>query len=131
MDLPQLNKSERSREFDTYPDIIKDRVVYEYLFNEKSHRQLDKDIIGLESESSRGWQSMGILHYLGMKDNFKGIFKEISISRAIEILSKHNDEYKTIALYLNRYRLNQYNHNDMLFFKKNVSIKPLVKKIGI
>lgn len=130
MNLPQINKSERSREFDAYPDIIKDRVVYNYLFEGKSHRQLDKNIIGLESESSRGWQSMGILHYLGLKDEFKGIFKGSTISAAIELLSVRNDDYKSIALYLNRYRLNQYNPNDLLFFNKNPLIKPLIKIIG-
>ena len=130
MDLPKLYKSERSREFDSYPDIIKDKVVYEYLFNSKSHRQLDKEIIGLESEYSRGWQSMGILHFLGIKDDFKGIFNKITLSKTIEILSEHSDDYKTIALYLNRYRLNQYNHNDLLFFRKNTSVEPLKKQIG-
>ncbi|MFL0361668.1 hypothetical protein ACH0BF_01450 [Pseudobacillus sp. 179-B 2D1 NHS] len=61
--VPHLEPVKRSREYNLYEDYIRDRVVYEYLFNSESHRWIDEQIIGLNLGESRGYQAMGI-HYI-------------------------------------------------------------------
>ncbi len=75
MELPTLNRANRHREYDSYSSIIRGQVVYSYLFEGLSHRALDKEIIGLDPDKSKGWQSMGILHYIGLKNNHKIFLK--------------------------------------------------------
>lgn len=60
MNIPNLEIVERSREYNSYPEQIRDRVVFEYLFHASSHRTIDKEIIHLDPKYSRGYQSMGI-----------------------------------------------------------------------
>ncbi|NFD04988.1 HNH endonuclease [Clostridium botulinum] len=48
---------------------------------------------------------MGILHYLGITNEFKGIFIELEIHDVIEILQKENDErFSVIIIALERYK---------------------------
>ncbi|MCY7810654.1 hypothetical protein MOB38_09715 [Bacillus spizizenii] len=59
MIIPALEPVTRSREYNLYDDFIKDRVVYESLFNSKTRRWLDEHIIGLNPDTSRGLSSYG------------------------------------------------------------------------
>lgn len=79
MDIPKLERSSRSREFYNYDDSEHAAVVRQYLFEGKSHRRLDGDALGLDPDTSKGWQAMGILHFLGLKGDFKGLFSELTI----------------------------------------------------
>jgi len=63
------------------------------------HRQIDIKHLG-QTEESKGWQSMGILHYLGLKKEFKGIFKGVEISDAIERLQQDNQDFDLIVKHL-------------------------------
>jgi hypothetical protein len=47
--VPKLEPVSRSREYSSYDDEIRDKVVYEYLFHSRSHRWLDENIIGVMS----------------------------------------------------------------------------------
>ena len=97
MDLPKLKKCSRSREFVLYSPSQRALVVQAYLFGGKSHRQIDEDILHLDSAESRGYQAMGILHYLGLVNSFKAIFDDLSINEAIhELKSSTNDNYSQI-----------------------------------
>ena len=101
MIVPKLEKSSRSREYFTYDDSEHAAVVRQYLFDGKSHRRLDGDVLGLDPESSKGWQSMGILHFLGLKGNFKGLFSELTIDQAVaELKNSTNDDYSEIITLL-------------------------------
>ena len=103
MNLPPLNKSDRRREYDLYPEDVRDAVVYHYLFSSFSHRELDEKIMCL-NETITGYQSMNILHFLGLSSDFKGVFAGYSIETAIEeLLSSHNDDYSEIVNCLSRY----------------------------
>lgn len=105
--IPELRPSGRAREYNSNKQADRDKVVYEYLFKGKSHRELDKDVLGLNPEQSHGWQAMGILHYLGIKKEFKGIFAEIDIDEAIKSLEElKGNEYTTIINILKRYKQN-------------------------
>ncbi len=105
MNFPQLEKVNRHREYDTYSSVIKAKVIYSYLFEGLSHRILDGQIIGLDSDESRGWQSMGILHFLGLKNNHKNIFHNIGLDTAISYLIQlENQDTQLIATYLQQYK---------------------------
>ncbi len=98
MDIPKLKKSNRPREYKLYTDKQRYDVVYQYLFENKSHRYLDNTILGLDMHVSKGYQSMGILHYLGLIDLFKGLFSNLTVNEAIEELQNStNDDYTCIA----------------------------------
>ena len=87
MDIPKINKSDRKREYELYSYEQRANIVYSYLFQGLSHRKLDSEILGLDSDYSKGYQSMGTLHYMGLRNDFKGIFEGIKLEDAIRWLS--------------------------------------------
>ena len=91
MEIPDIVKSERHREFDLYDEKIISTIVYEYLFNGLSHRELDDKVLQIHNSYSHGYQSMGILHCLGLRNEFKGIFDGINVEQAVEELERHNN----------------------------------------
>ena len=97
MIIPKLDKSNRIREYNTYNDTQRAKVLYSFLFEGLTHRELDKYILGKDSAISKGWQSMGILHYLGLKAPFRGLFLKWDINDAISELQKiDNQDFKLI-----------------------------------
>ena len=91
MNIPTLKHSNRKREYDLYNQSQIDEVVYSYLFDAVSHRELDQIVLGLDTADSHGYQSMGILHYLGITKEFKGLFENIGLEKAIDLLSSENN----------------------------------------
>ncbi|MED0986682.1 hypothetical protein [Bacillus paramycoides] len=65
---PKLELVKRNREYSSYGEELRDSVVYEYLFNAKSHRWIDENILVLDSKESKGYQAMGILHHIGLRN---------------------------------------------------------------
>ncbi|PGZ40867.1 HNH endonuclease [Bacillus thuringiensis] len=94
--LPKLEPVKRNREYSSYVDKIRDSVVYEYLFNAKSHRWIDENILALDSKESKGYQAMGILHHIGLKNDHKGIFEGMDISDALSLLQKEMEDFNPI-----------------------------------
>ena len=86
MKFPPIERTTRYREYNSYHLFLRAKVVYSYLFEGLSNRALDKEILGLNPEKSKGWQSMGILHFLGLKNSHKNIFNGVDIDSAIECL---------------------------------------------
>lgn len=102
MQIPRLVRSSRTREYNDYNDYQRANVVKEWLFDGKTHREIDREILKLDSNYSRGYQSMGILHYLGLNKEFHGIFKGMSIDEAINLLKETGrNEYDEIIGILN------------------------------
>ena len=97
MYIPGLVKSKRSREYDSYNETQRAQVVYAYLFKSMSHRQLDAEILNLDDAYSRGFQSMGILHHIGLVNAHKGIFEGMSVADGIEELKKAGQQFSEIA----------------------------------
>lgn len=95
--FPSLEPTEREREYVSYKQSVRDVVVFEYLFNSKSHRRLDENILGLDSKESKGYQSMGILHFIGLRDIHKGFFKEDNLLDAINLLEDQGDELRIVV----------------------------------
>ncbi|MBT2736208.1 HNH endonuclease [Bacillus sp. ISL-7] len=102
LSVPALEPVSRSREYNLYEDPIRDRVVYESLFHGRTRRWLDEHIIGLNPDESRGYQAMGILHFIGLKDKHKGIFKGLSIHEAVQLLEQQDSDFSLVIQCLNR-----------------------------
>jgi hypothetical protein len=60
-------------------------------------------VIGLNPDESRGYQAMGILHYIGLKDKHKGIFTDLSIIEAIQLLEQQDSDFSLVIQCLQRY----------------------------
>lgn len=85
-DFPNLKRTLRDAEYKRYSDKQIQKVIVGYLFNNKSHRQLDDEVLGLDSKKSLGYKSMALLHHLGLVDSHKNIFRDYSLENAIHIL---------------------------------------------
>lgn len=102
--LPLLKFNNRDREFKKYSDELKGQVLYEHLINSKTHRWLDKNVLGITSGNTKGRNSANILYYLGMKADYRGVFKEKSINDAIKILENADQDYSTVIKLLKLFK---------------------------
>ncbi len=74
-DFPPLQfpEKDRPREYNQYSDIQRAEMIYRYLFEGLSARSLDKQILGLNPDQSKGYQSHGVLRHCGISgDPHKG-----------------------------------------------------------
>lgn len=110
MTIPKLKPNDRKREFNKYTSKQINKVIYNYLFkNNMSNRKIDEEILNLSSKQSKGYQSMGILHHLGINKNHKGIFRGYTIDKAIEVLKEDEIHFKQIInLLLESKNINEY-----------------------
>ncbi len=99
--MPELKPSSRSREYNLYKEIQRARVVQGWLFQGKTHRELDEEVLGLDPHVSQGWQSMGILHFLGLKKDFRGLFRDVSKKVAVKVLRDNEQDFVEIIHYIN------------------------------
>jgi 5-methylcytosine-specific restriction protein A len=104
MDIPKLQPSPRKREYDSYSDELRSQVIRGWLFSNKTHRELDEEVLGLDKSASRGYQSMGVLHFLGLKADFHGLFSNISESQAITFLKNDLQNFSSIISLLEHVR---------------------------
>ncbi len=104
--VPNLDPVDRDREFNNCTQEQRDTIVYNFLFVKGvSNRKIDEQILGLDSDLSKGWQSMGVLHHLGIKNPHKGIFIGFSIDHAINVMSQQNlTHFKTVIDSISRYQ---------------------------
>jgi 5-methylcytosine-specific restriction protein A len=66
---------------------LRGKIAIEHLTNEKiGHREFDKTFLGLDSNYTRGFQSMGILHYQGLTKDHHGVLKNNTIQEIINIV---------------------------------------------
>lgn len=93
-DLPPLKPSGREREFNDYEDYLKAKVIFEHLVNGLKHRELDESVLRLDKDKSKGLQSMNILHYLGMRADYKGIFEGKELIEIIDILTGQGENFE-------------------------------------
>lgn len=88
IDFPPLNKTLNKSDFEKYTDEQKAAIVKGYLFEDKAHRDLDEEVLGLNRLKSNGFPTMTILHHLGLVKDHKNFFDKYSIERAIQVLNK-------------------------------------------
>ena len=80
-----------------YGESIVSKVVYNFLFFDKTYRDMDAYILNLDSSKTNGYESMGIVRHYGLNANHKNIFGKYRIDKAIDILKKNGiNEYKEI-----------------------------------
>ena len=97
MAIPKLNPSSRDREYKDRNFEEISQIVHTWLFtNNVGHREMDRDILGLDPEFSKGYQSMGVLHYLGLKKEFKGIFLDFEFNEAKAQLKSDEQDFSFI-----------------------------------
>lgn len=104
MNVPPLKINSRDREFKSYPEDLRDVCVYKFLFEGTQFRQLDREVLSLNSQETKGFQSMGIIHHMGLYEPHQGIFKDFSMEDGIELLRNENtDDFSVIIDSLLRY----------------------------
>lgn len=101
MRIPTLIPSKREREYNQRSQEEVSKIVYTWLFNKNvGHREMDRDILHLDPATSKGWQSMGVLHYLGLKKDFKGLFYACDLKQAADHLKANSQNFDLIIDYL-------------------------------
>lgn len=99
--LPKLQPSNRNREFLERSDVERARIIESWLMSgELSHRAMDDLLLGFDSRDTRGWKSMGVLSYLGLKKEFKGLFSDIGYESTIKILKADSQNFDLVISHL-------------------------------
>lgn len=101
-DIPNLKMNVRDREYKLYSENLRDKVAYKYLFESKTHRELDKEVLELDAIQSRGFQSMGILQHIGLKGEYRGFFEGLNLLDVIVELEKKDETFANLVLILKR-----------------------------
>jgi 5-methylcytosine-specific restriction enzyme A len=102
MTIPILERRKSDIEYKKYNSYLLSKVVTEYLFNnETSTRLLDEEILSLDSDKTRGWESWGILQFLGLNTTFKGFFKGYELNHVITLLQENSQDFELIISHLN------------------------------
>ena len=82
-----------------------EELVYYYLFFDKnsvSNQWLDNEILNEpQTQSHHGFVSMRFLHHIGLNKYWKGIFKDITIERAIDELKSNNSDENCYTTLIN------------------------------
>ena len=98
--IPELKKEKRSTEINRASETQISSIIKGWLFTQKGFRELDEEILNLNRNETKGFHSMAICHYLGLKEEFKGIFEDLGIDKAIELLEKDSQDFTKIISYL-------------------------------
>ena len=131
MIIKELKKSNRDREYKLCPEHIRDSVVYHYLFEGQSHRWLDANVIGEDAAYSRGYMSMGILHHLGLVNDHKSMFKDMSVLDAVSALEEAEvSDFKRIIMALMRYYHSDYSMEGLEYFVPSSDSPRIIKSVG-
>ena len=101
MKIPLIQPSMRDREYVTHPFALRSEIVFRWLFHGNTTRSLDRDVLDLDPEKSKGYQSMGILHFLGLKSPFQGLFSGLTIRDAISLLESDTQDFRLVIEHLN------------------------------
>ncbi len=97
MKIPELKKKNYSSGFYKYLEQQRAEVVIAYLFKGLTHRKIDSEILGWREIDTHGYETMHILHYLGITRKFRGKFAKLSVEQGIDELKALNDpEYDAI-----------------------------------
>lgn len=131
-EIPEIEPGNRTREYNFYKGFLRNKAVYEYLFNSKSHRWIDKHVIGLNPDESKGYQAMNILHFIGLKSIHKGIFKNFSILEAIQLLEQQSSDFGLVIESLLEYRQKNNNLETIMESAENeyIEIKSIITEVA-
>lgn len=101
MNIPILKRDDRKREYEYFSTEQHQAVVDAYLFKGMSFRQIERDVLKLDSDYFRGWRARSILRYLGIESEFKGLFRGMTVAQAVaELKQTTNVDYEDIIAIL-------------------------------
>lgn len=121
MIFPDLEYTSRDTEFKLYTNFQRAQVIFGYMFEGHSHRKLDELYLMKDGNKSRGWQSMGILHYLGITGKHKKIFNGYSLDEAITILQNYEKNKTELII----------SHISLLDNSNNISLNSILEQFEI
>lgn len=86
--FPALRPDSRDREFKKYQDdLLRGEIIYKWLVEGWSMRAIDLEVIHSQDYyphiEINGYQSMGVLHHLGLHGAHQGYFSHMSIDDII------------------------------------------------
>ncbi len=103
LEFPKLEHSpkDRPREFNIYSEEQRACCVYAWLVKGMDFRTIDRIYLGL-TDSSKGFQSMGICHYLGLRSQHQGFYSKYEDNEILLHLSNYisNPEYCIVYYYI-------------------------------
>lgn len=95
--LPMLQPMKRYRNYESFDNLKRDEIVYEYLFNSRTCTWLDKKII-----KNNNFSAMDILHSIGLKSEHRGILEGLGVKESINLLESKTNDYEVIIECLKR-----------------------------
>ena len=127
MKIPTLNfKNSRDREFRNHSNEQKSNVLKKWLIDGLSHRAIDTEVLYKDAKKTKGFISMGILHHLGLKKEFQGLFKAQTPSQAVEFLKVDSQDFNNVITLLN---FNKDSNEERFFPDHDLDIEENVEKI--
>ena len=126
MQMPTLNFKNSKKIGNKHSKEQQSSVLKKWLFDGLPHRTIDSEILGLDAKKSKGFESMSILHFFGLKKEFQGIFKEQNTAQAIEFLKTDSQDFNNIIALLN---FNKESDEERFFPDHGLDINDNVEKI--
>lgn len=123
--MEKLKPSSRSREYILYSSFLRGLVAFRFLTQKSlSHIFIDDNILGMDSKYTRGYQSMGILHFQGLYKEHSGALFGFSIDEVISSIT-NLDQSTRLLEDLNTYGSSREN------LDANLYLEEFLKKIEI
>lgn len=126
-EMPPLRFSKRKGDWDLLPQSLRDSMLYAYLFDGLSLRELDESYLLLDSEKTKGFESMRILHHMGVTGLFRGIFKGFELRDGWALLKKKGEPYRHLSDGLQRYGYSLYQQE---IYSENDNLESIVRDGG-
>lgn len=73
---------------------------------------------------------MGVLHHIGLVNDHKGIFRDVSILDAIVELQRHGKDFSKVILALMRYLEQDYSEDRLEYFIPSAESPKIIKNVG-
>src|SRR5699024_742036 len=128
--FPDLTPSSRSGEYNEHKK-VKNEDVFEYLFNYRSHRWLDANVLDLNPEESHGTESSDVLHYIGIQGVNKCYYENTDIQEAINLRENQEGKFTSIMDCLKCKREYERFEDQKLVIDVSESERDLIMKIRI
>lgn len=98
MNLPPLRPSSRVREYNSYDFAARGRVVRAWLFDGATTRAIDEEV--LDRQASHGYQAMGILHHLGLRKEYQGLFAGQTVDEVVNLMREAGPSFARVIEHL-------------------------------
>lgn len=108
IEIPKLDLK-KYKEYNRYSIDVRSSVIYYFLFKSLATRELDRKILCLNSDKTKGWRSFEILGHVGLNNSHKGLFANHQINYAIRVLEELDTSSELIVMHLKHYLENK-NH---------------------